>query len=341
MNGVILIITAVLAFLITALIGLLLVPLLKRLKYGQTILEIGPKWHKSKQGVPTMGGFMFIIGIVLSTVAAFVAAHLLGETSFFEELSSLQNLMPLVAGIGLALGMATIGFIDDYIKVVKKRNLGLRARQKTLLQLLVAAIYLVCLYLGGKTYTGLPLFGNINITEGVGLLFWPIALIFIYGFVNAVNLTDGIDGLASFVTLVVAGFYMVLTIQLNLFGLNALSAALAGAMLGFLVWNMHPAKVFMGDTGSMFLGGLVVALAFGTGYPALLILVGIIYLIEALSVVIQVSYYKRTKKRIFKMSPIHHHYELSGWSENKIVIVFGLVTLVGGALAFLAFKFLS
>ena len=340
MNGALLIITAISACLITAIIGYILIPLLKRLKYGQTILEIGPKWHKSKEGVPTMGGFMFIIGVVASITVAFLIADFVGATSFLSEMSYSERLIPLVAGLGLALGMALIGFIDDYIKVVKKRNLGLSARQKTLMQLLIAAAYLVSLHFAGMNYTWLPFFGAINVTTGLGLLYWPIALIFIYGFVNAVNLTDGIDGLASSVTLVVAGFFMLLTIQLNLFGLNILSAALAGAMIGFLMWNMHPAKVFMGDTGSMFLGGLVVALAFGTGYPVLLLLVGIIYLVEALSVVIQVSYYKRTKKRIFKMSPIHHHYEMSGWSENKIVVIFSIVTMVGSAIAFLVFRFL-
>jgi len=337
MNGLLLIITAISACIITAGIGYVLIPLLKRLKYGQTILDIGPKWHKSKQGVPTMGGFMFIIGIIVAIIIAFSIARLIGADAFLTEMGYLVRLIPLLAGIGLAIGMAFIGFIDDYIKVVKKRNLGLSARQKTMLQLIVSAGYLVSLHLAEMHYTWLPFFGMINVTSGIGLLYWPVALIFIYGFVNAVNLTDGIDGLASAVTLVVAGFFMLLTIHLNLFGLNVLSAALSGAMMGFLLWNMNPAKVFMGDTGSMFLGGLVVALAFGTGYPILLLLVGIIYLIEALSVVIQVAYYKRTKKRIFKMSPIHHHYEMSGWSENKIVAVFSIITAIGGALAFLIF----
>ena len=170
-------------------------------------------------------------------------------------------------------------------------------------------------------------------------MFWPVALIFIYGFTNAVNLTDGIDGLATSVTLVVSLFYMLAAGILNYLGINLLAAALAGSCVGFLLWNFHPAKIFMGDTGSMFLGGMVVALAFGVDRPVLLFLAGILYLMEAMSVVIQVTYYKKTKKRLFKMSPIHHHFEMSGWREEKIVLVFSAVALIGCALAMLPVYF--
>jgi len=235
----------------------------------------------------------------------------------------------------MALLMGGIGFIDDYIKVVKKRNLGLTARQKTFLQLLVSAGYLATLALAGMDKTWLPFIGNINIFSGFGLLFWPIALMFIYGFTNAVNLTDGLDGLASSVTLVVACAMMLAAGRLNMAGMNVMSAALGGACVGFIFWNAKPARVFMGDTGSMFLGGMVVALSFGIGRPVLLIFAGCLYFLEAISVMLQVGYYKLTKKRLFKMAPLHHHFEMSGWSEEKVVLFFSLIALVGCVLALL------
>ena len=231
--------------------------------------------------------------------------------------------------------MGAVGFIDDYIKVVKKRNLGLTAIQKTALQLVVSASFLGCLAIGGLNTTYLPFVGDVDITSGFGLVFWPIALFFIYGFTNAVNLTDGLDGLASGVTMVASCGLMLLSSCTN-HSLNHLSsAALAGACVGFMFWNGHPAKVFMGDTGSLFLGGMVVALAFGTGRPILLILFGFVYLCEAFSVILQVASFKLFKKRIFKMSPIHHHFELCGWKENKILFVFALVTLITSLIAVL------
>lgn len=256
------VIAAAVAFAVTAGSGYFVIPYLKKLKFGQTILDIGPKWHKGKQGTPTMGGVMIIAGVLLSLLMAFgYSAAISGR--FASELHDSYRLSVFLSGIFLALGMSAIGFMDDYIKVVKKRNLGLTARQKTFLQLLVAAAYLVSLCLSGMKTTTIPFIGDINIVKGAGLLFWPIALMFIYGFTNAVNLTDGIDGLASAVTLVVACAFMLASGFLYQFGINALSAALAGACCGFIVWNAKPAKVFMGDTGSMFLGGMVVAISFG------------------------------------------------------------------------------
>lgn len=322
------VIAAAVAFAVTAALGYIVIPYLKRLKFGQTILDIGPKWHKDKQGTPTMGGIMMIVGLLLSVGIAF-AYSAASDGRFASEMTDSYRLAVFLSGIAMALCMAAIGFMDDYIKVVKKRNLGLTARQKTFLQLLVSAAYLATLCISGMKTTTIPFIGDIDITGGWGLLFWPVALMFIYGFTNAVNLTDGIDGLASTVTLVVACSFMLASGFLNNMGINVLSAALAGACVGFIVWNAKPAKVFMGDTGSMFLGGMVVAVSFGTGRPVLLIFAGITYFLEALSDIIQVAYYKRTKKRIFKMAPLHHHFEMCGWSEEKIVLVFSLVTAVG------------
>lgn len=331
MNSLIPAISAIIGFVFTAVIGFIFIPFLRKLHFGQTILEIGPKWHKSKQGTPIMGGLMFICGMLVAVVCGYALATIIpgNERLIAEVTVSRQRLVQLIAGVMLALLMSFIGFMDDYIKAVKKQNLGLKASQKTFLQLLVSVAYLYTMFLGGMKTTVLPILGEIDITSGFGLLFWPIALVFIYGFTNAVNLTDGVDGLASSVTVVVSLFFMCAASSLYLCGYSLVAASLAGALVGFLIWNMHPAKVFMGDTGSMFLGGIVVAFAFAINRPVLLFFAGILYLCEAMSVVIQVSYYKRTKKRIFKMSPIHHHFEMSGWSENKIVVVFSLVALIG------------
>ncbi|MBQ2676011.1 MAG: phospho-N-acetylmuramoyl-pentapeptide-transferase [Clostridia bacterium] len=341
MTGLIPIITAVIGFAVTAAMGIFFIPFLKKIHFGQTILDIGPKWHKSKEGTPIMGGFMFMIGTFLALcIGFFLASVMPGGQQIIGEMASKDRLCQLIAGLVMALLMAGIGFMDDYIKAVKKQNLGLKASQKTFLQLLVAAGYLLTMLLSGMKYTFLPFIGRVDLTSGLGLLFWPIALVFIYGFTNAVNLTDGVDGLATSVTFVVSLFYLVATATLGYFGYNLAAAALIGSLVGFLVWNLHPAKVFMGDTGSMFLGGIVVAFAFAIERPVLLLLAGILYFAEAMSVVIQVAYYKRTKKRLFKMSPIHHHFEMSGWKENKIVVIFSLVALIGciAAMLFIIFE---
>ncbi len=320
---------ALIGLLTTALLGIPTIPYLKKLKFGQTILEEGPNWHKSKEGTPTMGGIIMMIGFAVAVALAFVLAAVLGKVNLVFG----GSLIYVLSGAGLALGMGFIGFLDDYIKVVKKRNLGLTAMQKTFLQMFVSVAYLIVLVLGGMKTTWLPFIGEISIVSGWGIAFLPIMLFFVYGFVNAVNLTDGIDGLASSVTMVVCCFFMIASAFLRIAGINVLAAAAAAVCTGFLVWNLHPAKVFMGDTGSMFLGGLVVGLSFGIGRPVLLVFAGVLYLLEALSVMLQVAYYKKTKKRLFKMSPIHHHYEMSGWSEEKIVFVFSLITAIGCAIA--------
>lgn len=322
------VIAAVVAFGVTALLGYIVIPYLRKLKFGQTILEIGPKWHKDKQGTPTMGGVMLVAGVIAAVVIAF-SVSALSSGGFAEEMRNSYRCVTMIAGVVMALCMCFIGFVDDYIKVVKKRNLGLTARQKTFLQLLVSALYLLTLAFAGMKTTYIPFIGDVDISSGFGLLFWPVALMFIYGFTNAVNLTDGLDGLASSVTLVVSCAFMLASSVLNILSINTLSAALAGACAGFIVWNAKPAKVFMGDTGSMFLGGMVVALSFGIGRPVLLILAGCLYFIEAISVMLQVGYYKLTKKRLFKMAPLHHHFEMSGWSEQKVVFFFSLISFVG------------
>ncbi|MEG1686506.1 MAG: phospho-N-acetylmuramoyl-pentapeptide-transferase [Angelakisella sp.] len=334
-NGLWMISTIVVAFVVTAVSGIWLLPVLRKLKFGQTILDIGPSWHKNKQGTPTMGGIMFVLGIVLAVVVGFTVyrigmpSHLSGNT---VVTGSPIMKARLFYGIMLALGYGLIGFADDYIKVVRKQNEGLTEKQKLLLQLLCGTAYLLLMYMAGDRMTTLivPFFGSLDI----GLLYYPFALFAMLALSNAVNLTDGIDGLLCSVTFIGGLAYMLIASVLGMWEMNILACAMVGGCLGFLVWNFHPAKVFMGDTGSLFLGGIIIALAFGTGLPLFILLIGVIYLIEMLSVVIQRFYFKATHgKRIFKMSPIHHHFELSGWSEMKIVAIFSLITLVGAALA--------
>ena len=335
MGGFSSILATLVALAVTFLSGFVIIPFLKRLKFGQTIREEGPKWHQSKDGTPTMGGLMIMFGLFTAVVIAVIYSIVSGDSLKIELHSDLNRSGRWLAGAALAFCMGAIGFIDDYIKVIKKRNLGLTARQKTFAQLIVAATYLIALLFSGMHTTRIPFYGDLNIMSGFGLVFWPIALVFIYGFTNAVNLTDGIDGLASSVSLVVCCAFMVIAGVTHSFGANMLASAGAGCCIGFIMWNAHPAKVFMGDTGSLLLGGLVVGLSFAVDYPILLLLAGLVYLLEALSVVLQVSHYKRTKKRIFKMTPIHHHFEMCGWSEEKIVFVFSFVTLIGCVIAIL------
>lgn len=329
---------ALAALLISAVLGRFLIPYLHKLNFGQTILDIGPSWHKNKQGTPIMGGLMFIAAITAVTIVSTVA-YIFTSADFidvyFTDVSR-ESLM-IFAGLGLALANGLIGFIDDFTKVVKKRNLGLTASQKLVLQFAVAAIYLVVLgFFGYGTVTVIPFIGEVDL----GFFYYIIAAVVIVGMVNSVNLTDGVDGLDGSVTFFVCISFMLIASTLHSLGITAMSAACAGACLGFLVWNFHPAKVFMGDTGSLFLGGIVCALAFAVNMPILLLPVGIVYIAEELSVVLQVSYFKITHgKRLFKMSPIHHHFEMCGWSEVKIVAVFSAVAAVFGAIAFVLVYF--
>lgn len=338
MSGIMTGVAAAVAFVATAIVGKWAVPFLHKLHFGQTIKEIGPTWHKNKQGTPTMGGIMFIIGIVCAII---IAVPIYYSNVGYAPIEGLEGIsgetglqrVRLFGGMILALAYASVGFFDDYIKVVKKRNLGLRARQKILLQLIIACAYLASLYLAGERgSTVIPFAGTVNL----GWFYWPAALFVILGTVNAVNLTDGIDGLAGSVTMFACIFFMIVASLLQSFGMSIFAAAAAGGCLGFLLYNFHPAKVFMGDTGSLFLGGVVAALGFGVGMPVLILPIGIVYFMEAMSDIIQIGYFKVSHgKRVFKMAPIHHHFEMSGWSEVKIVTVFSLITIVGGAAALL------
>ena len=329
MNFIALLVTVVSAFLITSVIGMWLIPFLRRLHFGQTILDIGPAWHKSKQGTPTMGGIMFIAGITIAILAGWLTLEL-SEQGVAD--ASAAGSFYLWGGLLMALVFGLIGFLDDYISVVKKQNLGLKAGQKSLAQLLVAVVYLAAQQIFAPTTSfWLPFIGDLDI----GIFYYPLMLFIIVGTVNAVNLTDGIDGLDASVTMVAAMGFMVIASIAGFSQMNLLAAALAGGCLGFLVWNFHPAKVFMGDTGSLFLGGMVVALAFGLRRPLLLVFIGIVYVVETLSDIIQIGSVKLTGKRVFKMAPIHHHFEMCGWSEVKIVAVFSAVTALGCLIAVL------
>ena len=328
------ILTCIFSFGITAVLGFGIIPWLRKLKFGQTILEEGPKWHKSKQGTPTMGGIMFIIGIFVSAAAFLVVNYATGNRL---GLTGDMN-TKLWAGLIMALMFGLVGFADDYIKVVKKRNLGLSIIQKTVFQLVICAGYLASLYLamGKDPYMFIPFFGRV----GLGFWFWILGVCVIYGAINAVNFTDGIDGLCSSVTATAAACFVAIAVIHKAFGVGIIAAALLGGCIGFFVWNKFPAKVFMGDTGSMFLGGMVVAIAYALDCPVILLFIGFIYVIEALSDVIQIGYFKLTGgKRIFKMAPIHHHFEMSGWSEKKIDAVFCVVNLIVGIIGVVLMNF--
>ena len=309
------------AFVITAAIGPAVIRYLRKMKFGQKILEIGPKWHMNKQNIPTMGGSMFIIGIAVAVLAG---NTLLGGVSVSSR-----------AVLGLAAAYGAVGLVDDYAKIRKKENAGLTPKQKLVLQILVAGAFILVLFLESD---GLPALW-IPFTAVAIPLPWPLYIIFaafvIVGADNAVNLTDGIDGLAAGVTLPVAIFFVFVGIARQDAGVMLFAAALAGGLAAFLIYNFNPAKVFMGDTGSLFLGGAVAGLAFACDMPLILLLVGLIYIIETLSVILQVTCFKVSGgKRLFKMAPIHHHFEMCGWGEKKIVLIFSGATILLCLLAY-------
>ena len=322
-------VAAVVAFVISAVIGKFLVPALRRWTAGQSIKEDGPTWHMSKQGTPTMGGLMFILATIIVVLVVNGPAILSGDWT---------SVIVLV----FALVFGAIGFLDDYAKIKKKENTGLTAGQKFLLQLAAAILFIVLLRKCGILSPNLyvPFFGvELHLPWVVYLIF---AVLVITGTVNAVNITDGLDGLSSSVTLPVCAFFAaafgwawVKWQQSGTAGMAVFAAALFGGLVGFLLYNHYPAKVFMGDTGSLFLGGAVCGMAFALDMPLILILVGIIYIIETLSDIIQVTYFKATHgKRIFRMAPLHHHLEMGGWNEKKVVFVFASISLVFCILAF-------
>ncbi len=314
------------AFLLTVLLSHYVIPVLKGHGIGQSIREEGPESHKSKAGTPTMGGICFIMAML------FVAA---GFTIYYAMHERQSELIPLALTLGLAVFNGLLGFVDDYCKLLKKENEGLTMIQKFVLEVVVAVAYVAALAFTGYLDTALHI-PFTSISFELGWAYYVFAVILIVGMVNAVNFTDGLDGLASTVTFVVAGFFAFVAFNFLNSSLALISGVLLGGMFGFLIFNFHPAKVFMGDTGSLFLGGLVTGMAFLINEPLIIVIVGGIYAFELLSVVIQIASFKLFGKRVFKMAPVHHHFEKCDWSEVKIVTVFGLVTVILSVAAWFA-----
>ena len=308
-----LLITAAAGAALSGVIGYFLIPILRTIKAGQSIREVGPTWHNNKAGTPMMGGLMFIAAAIIC---------LLFNIPTMEDYSVF-----FVLGVSLCYG--AVGFADDFCKLIHKRNMGLTSLQKAMLQMAVSALFLYMMYRNGSMNTHLNIpFLNISFA------LHPMVYIFFAMFVmvgcdNAVNLTDGVDGLSSSVTLPVMIFFTAASVVLGRYDLALLPASLTGGLIAYLFYNWHPAKVFMGDTGSLFLGGVVCAMAFALDMPLVLVMVGLVYIVETVSVILQVGYFKLTHgKRLFKMAPIHHHFEMCGWKEERIVITFAAVSAV-------------
>ena len=317
------IIAGVSSFALTAVLSRSIIPILVARKAGQPIRKEGPKSHFSKQGTPTMGGIAFIMAI---------AIVLTGMTIWYAVSAKQAELIPMALTMALAVMNGMVGFVDDYRKLIKKDNEGLKAGQKFSLHVLTAIVYVFLLKFLGHIDTVLHIpFTQIEVE--LGIVYYVFAVILVVGIVNSVNLTDGLDGLASTVTLVVAVFFAAVALTTLVPSLGLISACLIGAMCGFLIYNHHPAKVFMGDTGSLFLGGAVVGCAFIINEPMIILIAGGIYVFEALSVILQVFWFKTFHKRIFKCAPVHHHFEQCGWSEVKVVCVFSCVTVLLCAIA--------
>ncbi len=316
-----LLITAAASCVLTALIGFILLPVLRALKAGQSIRSIGPTWHNYKASTPLMGGLMFMLAL---TVVLLIAIPTVTDTSVYYVLV-------------LSLCFGLVGFLDDFCKVKFKRDLGLTAIQKMLLQMAVSAVFLYLLYRQGALTCDLYI-PFVNVTFEIHpLVYIFFAMFVLVGCVNAVNLTDGLDGLCATVTIPVMVFFAAAAFAMKRLDLALMPAALVGGLIAYLFYNWHPAKVFMGDTGSLFLGGAVCGLAFALDMPLILILVGFVYIVETVSVILQVGYFKLTHgKRLFKMAPIHHHFEMSGWKETKIVLIFAAVSGVMCVLAWLS-----
>ena len=304
-------IIAAVAAVLSGILGRLLLPVLRALKAGQSIRELGPTWHNNKAGTPMMGGLMFIFATIICLL---ICIPTMADYTVFYAL------IP-------ALCFGFIGFLDDFTKIKFKRNLGLTSIQKAALQLIVSVLYLYLLYREGSLTCDLYIpFVNVSIAIHP-MVYIFFAMFVMVGCVNAVNLTDGVDGLSSSVTIPVMVFFTAAAIAMGRFDVALLPASLVGGLIAYLFYNWHPAKVFMGDTGSLFLGGVVCALAFALDMPLILILVGFVYICETMSVILQAGYFKLTHgKRLFKMSPIHHHFEMCGWKEEKVVLVFSAVS---------------
>lgn len=309
----------IISFILAYLLGKILIPILHRMKYGQSIREEGPKAHMKKQGTPTIGGLIFIIATTIVTIL---------YSAFYVK--SFNNSAIVLLLIFLAFGF--VGFLDDYLKIKRKKNLGLKAYQKMLLLMMITLF----IYFFTNDTTGAILRVPIlNINIELSYLYLPFLFVYFTGVTNAVNLTDGLDGLATTVTIIVLIFLFLVSFISGNVDVGIFAFILVGALMAFLFFNINPAKVFMGDTGSLALGGAIAGIAFVLGIELVLIVAGIIYVIETLSVIIQVVVFKLTKKRVFKMAPIHHHFEHLGWSENKIVYVFGAITLFACIISFL------
>lgn len=300
--------TILISFVISILLGPIIIPMLRKLKVGQSIREEGPKSHLSKSGTPTMGGVIFIISLLITVVSTGIVS---------------KDILILVSS---TIGFGLIGFLDDYIKIVKKRNLGLRAYQKLIFQIILAVILAV--YQSNTSIAGTKIIIPFLKSQylDLGILYIPFIVFFVVATVNSVNLTDGLDGLASGVSIIVLSFFSLVALNRGMESVAVFSAALTGACLGFLIHNAYPAKVMMGDTGSLALGGGIAATAILLNLPLLIPIVGGIFFVETLSVIIQVASFKLTGKRVFLMSPLHHHFELKGWKETKVVGIFWLIT---------------
>ena len=296
------------SFAISVALGPVIIPFLRKLKFGQTVREEGPQSHLKKNGTPTMGGVIFLISVIVTSCLY------------------MKNFSQIIPILFVTVGFGVIGFLDDYIKIVLKRSEGLTPSQKMLGQILVTGVFAVYMY----KFSGISMEMIIPFFPGktlnLGFLTIPVMFLAIIGTVNGVNFTDGLDGLATSVTIMVAVFFGVVAVGVGS-GVWPIAAAVIGALLGFLLFNVHPASVFMGDTGSLAVGGVVAAIAYMLQMPIFILIVGLIYWIEILSVMLQVGYFKLTHgKRIFRMAPIHHHFELGGWSETRVVAVFTIVT---------------
>ena len=309
----------IIAFVVSIIMGFIIIPILKKRKVGQIERDDGPQSHLKKQGTPTMGGIIIIIAMILVVIGTYAYLFINGETDFANRL------LPILL---LTIGFGFIGFIDDFKKLVLKNTEGLKPSYKMIGLLIISVAYVIYLVYGLKietqtyipiikTYIDMPIY-----------IYIPFAILVILGATNAVNLTDGIDGLSSSVCAIIITCLAVIGITLQVYEVSIFASIVIGAVLGFLMFNIHPAKVFMGDTGSLMLGGVISGLALYLEMPLLLLVIALIPVLETISVMIQVAYFKKTGKRFFKMAPLHHHFELSGWKENKVVVVFSVATLL-------------
>ena len=309
----------IIAFIVSIIMGFIIIPILKKRKVGQIERDDGPQSHLKKQGTPTMGGIIIIITMILVVIGTYVYLSINGEKDLAHKL------LPILL---LTIGFGLIGFIDDFKKLVLKNTEGLKPSYKMIGLLIISVAYVIYLVYGLKieTQTYIPIIKTY--IDMPTFIYIPFAIIVILGATNAVNLTDGIDGLSSSVCAIIITTLAIIGISLQLYEVSIFASIVIGAVLGFLVFNIHPAKVFMGDTGSLMLGGVISGLALYLEMPLLLLVIALIPVLETISVMIQVVYFKKTGKRFFKMAPLHHHFELSGWKENKVVVVFSVVTLL-------------